>query len=108
MVGFSNIRVPKINVLRIVFCLKYVATTGCLFFMHRYFVSFLLDSTIGLFIIYFCLKISQMLALRYKWSSLILGEYGKYGYGYATIYRVISYFLVYIHVYEYACSDFNA
>ena len=39
-------------------------------------MSFLLDSTIGLIIIYMCLKISQILAFRYKWTSLILGEYG--------------------------------
>ncbi|XP_041347484.1 store-operated calcium entry regulator STIMATE-like [Gigantopelta aegis] len=42
-----------------------------------YFVSFLLDSTVGLFIIYIGLKVTQIAAQRYKWTTLQFGEYGK-------------------------------
>ncbi|XP_014777945.1 store-operated calcium entry regulator STIMATE isoform X1 [Octopus bimaculoides] len=42
-----------------------------------YFVSFLLDSTVGLLVIYIGLKIGQWLALRKGWESLRFGEYGR-------------------------------
>lgn len=42
-----------------------------------YFVSFLLDSTVGLLIIYIGLKSAQYLALQKGWESLRFGEYGN-------------------------------
>ncbi|KAL3852189.1 hypothetical protein ACJMK2_015863 [Sinanodonta woodiana] len=42
-----------------------------------YVVSFLLDSTIGLFIIYLGLKITQVIAHRKGWETLFFGEYGS-------------------------------
>ncbi|KAH9503762.1 hypothetical protein Btru_066570 [Bulinus truncatus] len=42
-----------------------------------YFISFLLDSTIGLLVIYIGLKSCQLLAHRYGWKSLYFGEYGE-------------------------------
>ncbi|KAL5015399.1 hypothetical protein ScPMuIL_009669 [Solemya velum] len=42
-----------------------------------YIVSFLLDSTIGLFVIYIGLKITQCLARKFRWDSLLFGEYGS-------------------------------
>ncbi|ELU04766.1 hypothetical protein CAPTEDRAFT_166869 [Capitella teleta] len=41
-----------------------------------YIISFLLDSTVGLFIIYLGLKISQIIAQWKGWESLYFGEYG--------------------------------
>ena len=46
--------------------------------MFRYLMSFVLDSTIGLLVIYLGLKIAQMIVHKYKCSSLKFGEYGKY------------------------------
>ncbi|XP_076447192.1 store-operated calcium entry regulator STIMATE-like [Babylonia areolata] len=42
-----------------------------------YFISFLLDSTVGLLIIYLGLKLTQVLAHRYACKSLFFGEYGE-------------------------------
>ncbi|XP_064605241.1 store-operated calcium entry regulator STIMATE-like [Liolophura sinensis] len=42
-----------------------------------YFVSFLLDSTIGLIIIYIGLKLCQYIVIKKGWDSLRFGEYGK-------------------------------
>lgn len=42
-----------------------------------YFINYLLDSTIGLCLIYIFLQISQFIVHCYKWDTLILGEYGK-------------------------------
>ncbi|XP_035824364.1 store-operated calcium entry regulator STIMATE [Aplysia californica] len=41
-----------------------------------YFISFLLDSTVGLLVIYLGLKMSQMASHRYGWKTLYFGEYG--------------------------------
>ncbi len=49
----------------------------CLIFHVRYIMSFLLDSTVGLLIIYIGLKISQLIIERKRWDSLTFGEYGK-------------------------------
>ena len=51
---------------------------SCLFSICRYIVSFLLDSTIGLVVIYIGLQISQCIAKRKGWDSLMLGEYGEW------------------------------
>lgn len=42
-----------------------------------YFVSFVLDSTIGLFVIYIGLKLTQLIVRKLKWDSLKFGEYGN-------------------------------
>ncbi|XP_025108725.1 store-operated calcium entry regulator STIMATE-like isoform X2 [Pomacea canaliculata] len=42
-----------------------------------YIISFLLDSTAGLLVIYIGLKTTQILAHRYSWKSLYFGEYGE-------------------------------
>ncbi|CAH1784250.1 unnamed protein product [Owenia fusiformis] len=42
-----------------------------------YFVSFLLDSTIGLVVIYILLKLTQVVVRRKHWDTLKFGEYGK-------------------------------
>ncbi|BFZ08225.1 hypothetical protein BsWGS_11264 [Bradybaena similaris] len=41
-----------------------------------YFISFLLDSTVGLLVIYLGLKSCQLLAHKYGWKTLYFGEYG--------------------------------
>ena len=41
-------------------------------------MSFLLDSTIGLLVIYVGLRISQVIVVKKGWNHLRLGEYGKY------------------------------
>lgn len=45
-----------------------------------YIINFLLDSTIGLFIIYVGIRICQFLAKRNKWDAINFGEYSKYLY----------------------------
>ena len=47
---------------------------ACLF--SRYVVSFLLDSTIGLFVVYLGLKITQIIVRNKKIETLYFGEYG--------------------------------
>lgn len=47
------------------------------FWICRYIVSFLLDSTIGLLIIYIGLKITQYLVVKMGNESLLFGEYGS-------------------------------
>lgn len=47
------------------------------FSLHRYFVSFVLDSTIGLLVIYIGLKLTQLIVHKLKWDSLKFGEYGR-------------------------------
>lgn len=42
-----------------------------------YFISFLLDSTVGLLIIYIGLKLTQFIVHRYGYKSLYFGEYGE-------------------------------
>lgn len=42
-----------------------------------YFISFLLDSTAGLLLIYLGLKLTQVVAHRYACKSLYFGEYGE-------------------------------
>nr|XP_022301715.1 store-operated calcium entry regulator STIMATE-like [Crassostrea virginica] len=42
-----------------------------------YFVSFILDSTIGLVVIYIGLKLTQLVVHKLKWDSLKFGEYGN-------------------------------
>jgi len=49
-------------------------------------VSFLLDSTIGLFVIYIGLKITQIIIRQKDCDSLKFGEYGKCIIFYDTIY----------------------
>lgn len=44
----------------------------------RYFINYLLDSTVGLCLIYVFLKISQLIVKYNKLDTLILGEYGKF------------------------------
>ncbi|KAK2187781.1 hypothetical protein NP493_154g02000 [Ridgeia piscesae] len=41
-----------------------------------YIVSFLLDSTVGLLVIYVGLRISQVIVVKKGWNHLRLGEYG--------------------------------
>ncbi|KAK0049864.1 transmembrane protein 110 [Biomphalaria pfeifferi] len=41
-----------------------------------YFISFLLDSTVGLLVIYIGLKSCQLLAHHNRWKSIYFGEYG--------------------------------
>ena len=54
---------------------------GCLysftFTLYRYVVSFILDSTIGLFVVYLGLKVTQLIVRNKKIESLYFGEYGR-------------------------------
>jgi hypothetical protein len=42
----------------------------------RYIVSFLLDSSVGLLVIYGCIRLTVKLADKWKWRYLYFGEYG--------------------------------
>lgn len=42
-----------------------------------YLINFLLDSTLGLIIIYLCLQFMQVIVKIYDWDSLRFGEYGN-------------------------------
>ncbi len=42
----------------------------------RYIVSFLLDSSVGLLVIYGCIRLTVKLADKWKWCYLYFGEYG--------------------------------
>ncbi|XP_060064639.1 store-operated calcium entry regulator STIMATE-like [Ylistrum balloti] len=42
-----------------------------------YFISFMLDSTIGLFVVYLGLKMTQIVVKKYNYQSLKFGEYGN-------------------------------
>ncbi|GBN74110.1 hypothetical protein AVEN_28681-1 [Araneus ventricosus] len=44
---------------------------------RRYIVSFLLDSSIGLFIIFIGIRLTQHISRRKGWDHLVFGEYGK-------------------------------
>ena len=44
---------------------------------HSYLVSFLLDSTVGLLIIFALLKAVAWLVSRYNFTPLVSGEYGE-------------------------------
>lgn len=44
----------------------------------RYIVSFLLDSSVGLLVIYACIRLTVRLADRFKWPNLYFGEYGEF------------------------------
>ena len=44
---------------------------------YRYLINFLLDSTLGLVVIYLCLQFMQVVVRMYDWDSLRFGEYGK-------------------------------
>lgn len=56
----------------------FLSKTQKLFIFHyRYFISFMLDSTIGLFVVYLGLKFTQIIVRRYNYASLKFGEYGK-------------------------------
>ena len=44
----------------------------------RYIVSFLLDSSVGLLVIYACIRLTVKLADKWKWRYLYFGEYGWY------------------------------
>ena len=48
-----------------------------LFLFCRYLINFLLDSTLGLVVIYLCLQFMQVVVRMYDWDSLRFGEYGK-------------------------------
>lgn len=43
----------------------------------RYIISFLLDSTVGLLIIYIGIRITQIVAIRRGCEYLVFGDYGK-------------------------------
>lgn len=45
---------------------------------YRYIVSFLLDSSVGLLVIYACIRLTVKLADKWKWRYLYFGEYGWY------------------------------
>lgn len=47
-------------------------------YIIRYIINFLLDSSIGLLIIYIGIRISQYLARAKRWESINFGEYGMY------------------------------
>lgn len=42
-----------------------------------YLINFLLDSTLGLVVIYLCLRFMQVVVRIYEWDSLRFGEYGN-------------------------------
>lgn len=44
--------------------------------LGRYIVSFLLDSSVGLLVIYACIRLTVKLADKWKWQYLYFGEYG--------------------------------
>ena len=46
-------------------------------FLWRYLINFLLDSTLGLVVIYLCLQFMQVIVRMYDWDNLRFGEYGK-------------------------------
>lgn len=46
-------------------------------YYHRYIINFLLDSTIGLFIIYVGIRVSIYLAKVKHWPAIEFGEYSK-------------------------------
>ena len=46
-------------------------------FSHRYIVSFLLDSSVGLLVIWAGIRLTIKLSERYGWKYLYFGEYGK-------------------------------
>lgn len=46
-------------------------------FFSRYIINFLLDSSVGLLIIYIGIRLSQYLAKTKKWEAINFGEYGK-------------------------------
>jgi hypothetical protein len=46
--------------------------------VYRYFISFLLDSTLGLLIIYLGIQVCQFIAWNRNYTSLIFGDYGEY------------------------------
>ena len=45
--------------------------------LFRYLINFLLDSTLGLVVIYLCLQVMQVVVRMYDWDTLRFGEYGK-------------------------------
>lgn len=77
------------------YCFKVIRALGkynCLHVLHltdfyryflpclrcRYIINFLLDSTIGLFIIYIGIQVCTFLSRSMKWDAINFGEYGKY------------------------------
>ncbi|KAI0230874.1 Store-operated calcium entry regulator STIMATE [Lamellibrachia satsuma] len=59
-----------------------------------YIVSFLLDSTVGLLVIYIGLRISQVIVVRKGWNHLRLGEYGDPPQVYAWFGQCVIYIIV--------------
>lgn len=62
----------------------------------RYLINFLLDSTLGLFIVFIGIKISQFLARRYGWHLINFGEYGKFSIIYTETFILIDFIIVYL------------
>lgn len=62
-----------------------LSSTCFMIIYSRYVVSFLLDSTIGLFVIYLGLKFTQVIVNKCNCETLKFGEYGK------------KYYISYIH-----------
>jgi len=50
----------------------------CVVCCCRYFISFLLDSSVGLLIIILCLKILRLIFKKKGYNSLLFGQYGVY------------------------------
>ena len=46
-------------------------------FYFRYFINYLLDTTVGLFVIWILLRILHTIASKKGWIRLRMGEYGK-------------------------------
>ncbi|CAG2115897.1 unnamed protein product, partial [Medioppia subpectinata] len=42
-----------------------------------YIISFLLDSSIGLLLLWLLIRLTEYLAVRYRYGPLVFGEYGK-------------------------------
>ena len=63
-IKYNCIKLPHFHLLKLFSC-------------FRYFINYLLDSTLGLCLIYIFLQISQLIVHCYKWNTLILGEYGE-------------------------------
>jgi len=56
------------------------------YLVFRYIINFLLDSSIGLGIIYVGIRVSQYLSRVKQWEAINFGEYGQYAStGHATL-----------------------
>lgn len=58
--------------------------------IFRYFINFLLDSTLGLLIIFVGIRTAQILSKRKGWECINFGEYGKICFLLLLLYAVLK------------------